>query len=70
MISQNRIDSKKYVQAAEFCKLLKVSKTTFYRCVKANRLPTPIRISERLMVWPRNEVTMFINGIKNGSLKL
>ena len=53
------------ISAQESAKYLGLSKTTFLRMVKDHSLPQPIRITERQIVWDKNDLDSYIEHIKS-----
>ena len=53
------------ISAQESAKYLGLSKTTFLRMVKDQSLPQPIRITERRIVWDKNDLDSYIEHIKS-----
>ena len=53
------------ISAQESAKYLGLSKTTFLRMVKDHSLPQPICITERRIVWDKNDLDSYIEHIKS-----
>ena len=49
------------IDAAEFARLLSVSKPTVWRLLAAHRIPEPIRLTSQCLRWKRNAVLAWID---------
>lgn len=60
--SSDAISSSGYglMRKAEVLRLLQISKATLHRRIRSNAFPAPLKISERIVAWPRAEVFAWI----------
>lgn len=60
----------KLIRPKEFFTRLGISKSKFYMCVAEGKIPKPVKLSERVSVWPDTTVTAILDKVASGELKL
>lgn len=60
----------RFVSAREFYSRLGIGKTTFYKKIRDGKLPKPIRLTERKVVWPLGQINLIMQRIITGELTL
>jgi len=50
----------RYIRMRELVDLIKISKSTIYRKIKAGIFPQGIKLSDRIIVWNTNEIDQWI----------
>ncbi len=48
------------INRREVCGFLNVSDTTLWRMVRAGRFPKPVKISERRIGWPKDQIEAWL----------
>ncbi len=59
-----------FVRPKELCKLLGISRSKLYACIREGKVPKPIKQGSRISLWSSSVVAEIINRIKQGELCL
>jgi predicted DNA-binding transcriptional regulator AlpA len=60
----------KFYRVNDLVEMLKISKTTIYSMINANKFPRSTRIGKNICIWDESSIDLWINdNFKNGDLK-
>ncbi len=61
MNNSNLVITSRLIRMKEVLKICGMSRTSLYREVKAQKFPSPVKLSARSVAWLENEVNEWIN---------
>lgn len=62
----SRVPEERLIRLQEILKLLPIGRTTFYRWIKEEKAPPPIKAGARISLWRRSEIEAMVRGWEDG----
>lgn len=62
MTEQKILPEHGYLRLKQILKLIPVSKSTWWKLCKAQKVPQPLKLTNRITVWKKAEIIDYING--------